>query len=352
MLVSKIEKGWLLHADGLGWLLERRGPHQQKPFALKNIFLEHRILLVRATHLRGVKSNRIQVAKSIISRQHTFLHLPAWKTVPWEDHPSSKSAIDQLVDIGTDIAEYLSILQKYVTSDFDYGCGYSRLLVQVAESLGEINAWWLKWEVNNTHAATEVTPHRELGDTPFTSLLEYDRPFTAFAVCYYNAMRILLLQLWEMLSSPPKSMRTAERNAVLDIPNPTVLLGISSDIKGLACEILQSLPYSYEMSRRFVFTCSFLFIQDVAYGCFAQHSAEATWVARHGWAAIANADNIEDANLLRRLPPLGQIKVGWRSIDSGRPNYPTSVSSTSHFRRRRVLGMQTVVDKDTHAITY
>lgn len=35
------------HADGLGWLLEWRGPWQQKLYARKSIFLEHRIMLVR-----------------------------------------------------------------------------------------------------------------------------------------------------------------------------------------------------------------------------------------------------------------------------------------------------------------
>ena len=47
--MSGVEKGWMLHADGLGWLLERRGPRQQKSFAGKSIFLEHRITIVRVT---------------------------------------------------------------------------------------------------------------------------------------------------------------------------------------------------------------------------------------------------------------------------------------------------------------
>jgi hypothetical protein len=46
MLASRIEKGWMIHADGLGWFLERIGPRQQELFAGKSIFLEHRILLV------------------------------------------------------------------------------------------------------------------------------------------------------------------------------------------------------------------------------------------------------------------------------------------------------------------
>lgn len=37
----------MLHIDGLGSLLEWRGPWQQKSYAGKTIFLEHRIMLVR-----------------------------------------------------------------------------------------------------------------------------------------------------------------------------------------------------------------------------------------------------------------------------------------------------------------
>lgn len=42
----------------------------------------------------GLASNILQVANLIISRQRTFLRGPIWKTVPWEDNPAWKSAID------------------------------------------------------------------------------------------------------------------------------------------------------------------------------------------------------------------------------------------------------------------
>jgi hypothetical protein len=47
MLACRIEKGWMLHADGLGWFLEWIGPRQQELFAGKSTLLEHRVLLVR-----------------------------------------------------------------------------------------------------------------------------------------------------------------------------------------------------------------------------------------------------------------------------------------------------------------
>ena len=251
-----------------------------------------------------------KVTKSIISRQSTLLRSPIWKTVPWEDNPASKSTIDHLIDIGTDITEYIAQIKRYDNSKSGQEFEYSQLRTQVANSLEELNACWQQWESHHTQPATEVTSHQLTGEPLFPTLLEYDMPWTAFTVCNYNAMRILLLQLWHMLQSIPGSTQTTDRGVVLDMPNPTALLGITSNIKGLACEILRSLKYAYGKCRRFIFTSSFLFLQDTAYGCFDRNSKEAVRVARHGWAELADSNNIEDENLLKRLLPLGQIRAG------------------------------------------
>jgi hypothetical protein len=258
----------------------------------------------------SLTSDTVQVAKSIISRQRTFLCDPIWKTVPWEDDLTSKPAIEYLVDIGTDIGEYLAQVKTCDSSKSNRELEYSQLRTQVATSLEELNAWWCQWEAEHTRPATEVTSHQATSEPLFPTLLEYDMSWTAFTVCTYDAIRILLLQLWHMLQLSPNSIQTTDQGVVLDMPNGTVLLGITSDTKGLACEILRSLKYCYGKSRRFISTFSFLFIQDVAYGCFDQGSKEARWVAAHGWAELTNFDDIEDANLLERQLPLGQIKAG------------------------------------------
>jgi hypothetical protein len=112
-----------------------------------------------------------------------------------------------------------------------------------------------------------------------------------------------------MLQPFPSSEQTVDRDVALDMPNGTTLLGITSDIHSLACEIIRSLKYCYDKSRRFITTDSFLFILHVAYGCFDLDSREALWVARHGWAELEDVKDFEDANLLRRLLLLGQIKA-------------------------------------------
>jgi hypothetical protein len=244
----------------------------------------------------------LQVTEAIITSRSTFLRCPLWKTVPWEDDPASKSAIDYLVDIGADITEYIA-QAKIFNSKCNQGVENTYLKFQVASSLEELNTWWHHWEAEQTQPATEVTSHQDANESIFDKLLEYDTMWTAFTVCYYDAIRILLLQLWYILRPFPAP------EIILDEPNRTELLGITSNSERLAREILRSLKYCYGKSQRFIYTSSFLFIQDVAYGCFYQGSKEAAWAGRHGWAELGSFDNIEEANILRKLLPLGNLKA-------------------------------------------
>lgn len=253
----------------------------------------------------------IQVAKSIISRRTTFLRDPTWKSVPWEDDPASKSFMDYLVDVGADIAEYLARIKPYECNKSTHELEYSQIRIEVAASLGELNTWWCEWEAVHPHPAVEVISHPETRKPLFPTHLEYESLWTAFTVSVYDAMRILLLQLWHRLQHlPPNPTQATTQPVVLNTPNGTALLGITSDSQGLASEILRSLKYCYGKSRRFVSTFTFLFIQDVAYGCFERGSEEALWVAEHGWADLGSFPDIEDANLLKRLLPLRQIHAG------------------------------------------
>ena len=254
--------------------------------------------------MRGSSLTSFQISKSIISRQGTFLREPIWRTIPWEEDPASKSDLDRLVDIGTDTAEYIAQATKF-RNELEHESGILKLKLQVTASLAELNTWWRNWVAVPSRQALEVPLHHVTGCYPFPSLLNYDSPWTAFGTCLYDAMRILLLQLCNSLQLVPRLGEAI----ILDEQSSTVFLGITSDARVLACEILRSLTYSYRMSRRFIFTCSFIIIQDTAYGCLDGDSDEALWAAQHGWANGPSSGDTEDANLLRRLPPLDQINA-------------------------------------------
>lgn len=244
-----------------------------------------------------------------MSGQSTFLHSAVWKTAPWEDNPASKSAMDFLVDIGADISEYMAQIKTYSISNTTKELGYMQIRTQVAISLGQLNAWWREWEGEHAHAAVKVPSYLVNNDHLFPTLLEYDKLWTAYQICIYNAIRILLLRLWHVLQIFPHSDPNTSPSVVLDMPNQTALLGITSDIKGLGCEILRSLRYCYLKSRRFIVTSSFFFIREVAYGCFDQDSKEANWLAAHGWAEFANLNDVEDANLVKTLSFSNKLKL-------------------------------------------
>lgn len=188
---------------------------------------------------------------------------------------------------------------------------YSQIKAQVATSLKELNTWWQQWETECAQSTKEVASSHATSEPLFPTLLEFDTMWTAYTVLIYDTMRILLLQLWHKLQLVPHLNQSTKQNIILDMPNGTALLGISSDMKGLACEILRTLTYCYGQSRRIGSTFSFLFIQDVAYGCLDPGSREALWLAEHGWAELANIPDIEDENLLKRFVGYGPTK-GWR----------------------------------------
>ena len=238
-----------------------------------------------------------------MSSTSTFLRDSGWRSIPWEDNPASKTPIDHLIDIGTDICQYNHILEGLDGRFHSNEAEYHNLATQVSTSFGELNTWWRKWEINHANAATETTAPSK--SSAFSTILEYKTLWDAFTICIYDVVRILLLQLWGALR-PFSNFYPL----VLNEPNNTVLLGISSSLEGLACEILRSLGYSYRMSRRFVYTSSFLVISDVAYGCFDRESKEARWLVEHGWAELEGQDDVEDVNILNVMLPLGQIKIG------------------------------------------
>jgi hypothetical protein len=244
-----------------------------------------------------------------MSGQRTFLSQSVWKRVPWEDDIRTKLPMDDLVDIIADVANCLADVKTLHGFAQNHDPYWAHLRVQVAICVKELNTWWCQWEENHPQAVGAASSCPATKDQLLRTLLEYDTLRTAYEACFHNTVRILLLQLCKIFQLFPNQNPGTDSAIILDIPNPTVLLGISSDSLGLAREILRSLKYCYGKSRRFIFTFSFLFIQEVAYGCFAKDSEEARWFISQNWAGLGTLDDVEDTNLLRRLLPEGKISL-------------------------------------------
>jgi len=259
--------GWRMHVDGLSRLIEIRGPSQYKHFPERSMFLEHRCILV---------------SKAIITREKTFLSQPKWKTVPWEDDPQSKMPADYLIDILCDTAGILADVLQHGPAGSSECSGHRR---EIEGLLDHLNDWWREWSSTHSQSCQAVSPDPSITITKdsagliFPTLLWYDSIWTAQTVCLYDTARIILLTMWEILL---RGLNVPLEVPMPTEPNDTPLLGISSDITGLAHEIIRSLEYCHEESWRFIGTFCVILPQDVAYSCLRPESREKKFLARQG----------------------------------------------------------------------
>lgn len=222
----------------------------------------------------------MQVSKAIFTGHSTFLSRPVWKTVPWENDPLSKGPIDYLFDILCDTSVYLEDLR--MTGDLEPARGHV-LKAQVVDSINQLDVWWRYWLCAGGMTCEEVTI--DVDTTMYTkdskgviypTLLVYNSLGTAYTVCTYNATRMLLLEALQSLSYLQPHTATYESPHE---PNDKVpLLGISSDVKGLAHEIFRSAEYLHTMSEQFMVSFSSMFIFDIAYSALEPQSREAKWL--------------------------------------------------------------------------
>lgn len=193
----------------------------------------------------------------------------AWKTVPWEDDPGSKMPAEYLIDLLSDIAGILADLSIIPPSE---------LRSTLEHAFEYLNAWWREWISNHPHACEEypanptcTTTHDSRG-LMFPTLLRYSTIWHAHAISLHATARLLLLHIWTR--ALPQATRDLS-DVVLDEPNSSPLLGISSKVTGLAHEVIRSIDYCQEQSRRFVGTFCVILPQDIAYGSLDPASREA-----------------------------------------------------------------------------
>jgi hypothetical protein len=215
----------------------------------------------------------------------TFLSQPIWKTVPWEHNLLSKGPLDFLFDILCDIATYLEELRA--PSDWKQQAHTFDLKRRVTASIEELNAWWQYWmptkplPCQEIPIDTETTLYtKDANGVIFPSILVYDELRTGYTVCTYNAARILLLEALEVLSQTPSHLKSHEYLSELNNDNNSQgpLLGISSDISGLAKEIFRSAEYLHTKSDMFMVSFTSMFIFDIAYSALDPNSREAKWL--------------------------------------------------------------------------
>jgi hypothetical protein len=166
---------------------------------------------------------------------------------------------------------------------------------EVQATIRTLDSWWKDWSRMYPQVCQEipVTPEDafmiDSTGIVFATKLIYNNLWIAYTVCNYDVARILLLQILQRIAEAKRSVfptpvhgnndstqREHLGEAVENSQSP--LLGITSDIKGLAHEVFRSIDYINSQSRHFMVSFTSLFIFDVAYYALDARSREAQWL--------------------------------------------------------------------------
>lgn len=162
---------------------------------------------------------------------------------------------------------------------------------RVFASLRDLNFWWKAWLQNSPDPCQEypVEPEnsfsKDATGTVFETLLQFSRLAAAYTLCTYNATRILLLRILLRISQAEEQTvyhmgyySAAELN-LLEEPNDkkTPLLGVSSNIEGLAHEIFRAIEYVHHQTQDFMTSFANFYLLDIAYSALDPRSREAKW---------------------------------------------------------------------------
>ncbi len=222
-----------------------------------------------------------KVSQAIVSQKRTILSHEKWKTIPWEDNPSSKQPFDFLVDILCDIADYRSDLKAVRQTHED--TKRVKLKERALTSLDSLDNWWLMWARENQGAWWEVKTNPDatlLDDSSgplYPTILEYSCVWVAYTVCTYDAARIMLLDTLTSLGNANEFVLPG-----LVENDSGCLAGISSESTSLAHEILRSIEFCSRQSSYFMGSFSVILILDIAYGALKKGSRESRWLLGNG----------------------------------------------------------------------
>lgn len=163
---------------------------------------------------------------------------------------------------------------------------------RVETSLQELNNWWHCFIKKHPSACWNISPGSRSGFTRdekglvFETVLEYSGLWIAYTVCTYDATRILLLQTLERIIEGENRYPYVDNYRILPDnsghqanleDSQTPLLGITTNIQGLAHEIFRSLEYCHLNSRHYMGSYSCIFVPDIAFFSIDAESREAKW---------------------------------------------------------------------------
>ncbi|KAL3419045.1 C6 finger domain-containing protein [Phlyctema vagabunda] len=249
MIASPSYGGLLLHAGGIGRLIELRGPEQHRDaFEL---------------HLLSTMRNSICI-KAMLDRKRCFLEREEWKTIPWSSHPEGRAMVEWVQDIMCDVPGLYEDYDTLSASDMSpeaYRVGHEKLKANIYHHLELLSDWRAQWEHRYPQTCHERAPH--FPQSPFTTVISFQDLEAANGLMLYNALYIILSNLQLRLLGREHDWRyhTGTR---MKASNP-VLNPLGASLHEAAVEICRSVEYYFSPPYESVGAFFMTFPLKVAY---------------------------------------------------------------------------------------
>ncbi|KAK0763429.1 hypothetical protein N5P37_002806 [Trichoderma harzianum] len=224
----------------------------------------------------------------LVRNQRCFLEEDAWKVVPWANDPTSKTTMDCLVDIFCHlpgVVEDMKALKASTGATEELSVSYIILGFQIKALVARLISWRIKWEEDhsNTYFNVGWDILQQLGvayldSYPFPTAIFFSEPIRVTELCMYDALLILLQQLWKQL--PDYVGLTSPFDEVNSCwPQPSIFLapgnGSAEEVVGEICKLVYSQFLSHPGKGGALHV---MFPLQVAQRSISSESLEAQWL--------------------------------------------------------------------------
>ncbi|KAL6791008.1 hypothetical protein J3E68DRAFT_443281 [Trichoderma sp. SZMC 28012] len=226
----------------------------------------------------------------LVRNQRCFLEEDAWKVVPWSNDPTSKTTMDYLLDIFCHlpgVVEDMKALRATTSATEELSVSYIILGFQIMALVRRLISWRIKWEEDhsNTYFNVGWDILKQLGvvyldSYPFPTAIFFSEPVRATELCMYNALLVLLQQLWKQL--PDYVGLTSPFDEVNSSwPQPSIFLapgnGSAEEVVGEICKLVYSQFLSHPGKSGALHV---MFPLQVAQRSISSESLEAQWLGK------------------------------------------------------------------------
>ncbi|UKZ78726.1 hypothetical protein TrVFT333_006472 [Trichoderma virens FT-333] len=226
----------------------------------------------------------------LVRNQRCFLEEDTWKVVPWANDPTSKTTTDCLLDIFCHlpgVVEDMKALKASTGATEELSVSYVILGLQIKALLGKLIGWRITWEedYSNTYFNVGWDILKQLGvayldSYPFPTAIFFSEPVRVTELCMYNALLVLLQQLWKQLPDYiGLTYPFDEGNS--SWPQPSIFLapgnGSTEEVVGEICKLVY---YQFLSHPGKSGALQIMFPLQVAQRTISSKSLEAQWLCK------------------------------------------------------------------------